>query len=393
MECAIMGRVAGPFMRAKSFFFVVFFACLLYSGGARAGAQQPIPAGGGTGTETRPDSIQDTGYWGFMANSEGGVVNGPVIHGKVAVEGDPLLWEPITITLSCANGKTNLTTQADAGGNFVINHVNLPHVDTLDGDVSRQMAQYYEGCVVRAELAGYRSTADTITVKILRDNPYLAPLVLSVQEDAPGTALSATTNAAPAKALEAYKSAHEDWLRRDSGGAMGKLEEAVRIDPQFAQAWYLLGRLQAMSDIKAATASLTKAVEADPRFVSPCVWLATIAIGSRNWAEAAKWGARALELDPAGTPRIWYYNGLADYRLGKNEAARTSAEKALAMDPEHTVQNAEQLLALTLINKNDYAGALEHLRNSLTYVPPGPDAELIKRQIAFVEQRVSATQK
>lgn len=60
------------------------------------------------------------------------------------------------------------------------------------------------------------------------------------------------------------------------------------------------------------------------------------------------------------------------------------------MDPEHSVPNAEQLLALTLAAKGDYAGALAHLHNSLTYIPTGPGADLIKRQIAFLEQRSAA---
>ena len=63
------------------------------------------------------------------------------------------------------------------------------------------------------------------------------------------------------------------------------------------------------------------------------------------------------------------------------------------MDPEHNVQNAEDVLALTLIDKGDYSGALNHLRNSLTYLPAGPDAELIKRQIAFVEQKTATDKK
>jgi hypothetical protein len=63
------------------------------------------------------------------------------------------------------------------------------------------------------------------------------------------------------------------------------------------------------------------------------------------------------------------------------------------MDPEHSVENAEDVLALALINKGDYSGALNHLRNSLTYVSAGPDADLIKRQIAFVEQKTRTVSK
>ena len=68
-----------------------------------------------------------------------------------------------------------------------------------------------------------------------------------------------------------------------------------------------------------------------------------------------------------------------------------SATKALAMDPLHTAPNTEQLLAVILAGKGDYAGALQHLRNCLTYVPAGPNADLIKQQIAQLETAVPAS--
>lgn len=337
---------------------------------------------------TRPDSMADLGYGGYMANSPGGVVNGPMLLGKVLVQGNPLIWEPITITVSCPSDKTNLTTQTGGGDNtFAITHVNLPLSQTQDGDIFRQLRQYYEGCAVRAELAGYHSSADTITEKVIRDNHYLADLQLTREEDAPGTDISMVTGGDIPEAQKAFLKAHDAWMHRDLNAAKESLAEAVKADPRFAEAWYLLGRIQVMTDIPAATASFQKAAAADPRFVPPCVWLATIALAKRDWQEAGTWAARALALDPAGTPRIWYFNAVVDYRLGRNEAARMAAEKALAMDPEHTVEDSEDILALTLVNKGDYAGALEHLKNSLTYIPSGPGADLIKRQIAFVEQK------
>jgi Tfp pilus assembly protein PilF len=354
---------------------------------------QGIPAGGGTSTTVRPDSVQDLGYNGYMANSPNGVAAGSGLWGKVVVEGNPLLWEPIPITLSCATGKTDLTTAAGPDGKYTINRVNLPVAYTLDGDVRRQMEQHYEGCTVRAEVAGYRSTTDTITERVLRDKPFLADIVLTPQEDAPGTDISSITGAASAEAQKDFQKAHEAWLHRNWDEARSNLEQVVKIDPKFAEAWYLLGRLQAASDVKTATESLKQAQAADPRFVTPCVWLAMIAIQHRDWQEASNWAARALALNPSGTPRIWYENAVADYRLGKNEAAHAAAEHALAMDPEHNVQNAEDVLALTLIDKGDYSAALDHLRNSLTYISAGPDADLIKRQIAFAEQKAGTARK
>ena len=150
---------AGPAMKTKpALFLLLLFSILLFVGKAALG-QGSIPSGGGAGTETRPDSIQDLGYMGYMANSPGGVAAGAGLWGKVAVDGNPLLWEPITVVVSCATGKTDLTTSAGPDGKFVINRVNLPKAYTLDGDVSRQMAQHYEGCTIRGE-AGWVSFDD-----------------------------------------------------------------------------------------------------------------------------------------------------------------------------------------------------------------------------------------
>ncbi|MGA2100855.1 MAG: hypothetical protein ABSG34_07100, partial [Candidatus Sulfotelmatobacter sp.] len=78
---------------------------------------------------------------------------------------------------------------------------------------------------------------------------------------------------------------------------------------------------------------------------------------------------------------------------GKTDEALVSAEKALAIDPRHSVPNVEQLLAVILARKADYAGALQHLKNCLSYMPRGPNADLLKQQIAQLEQKSSRTAK
>lgn len=377
-------------MKTSSVLFLCLCIPLSTWTAAGAHAQGTIPAGGGTSTITRPDSISDVGYGGFMANASGAIIAGGVLTGRVLVQGDPLLWEPLTVVLSCSTGKTNLTADTDATGTYDINHVNLPKVYTLDGNLTQEMLQHYEGCSVSALLAGYHSTSVTITQKNLRDNPYLANIVLTLDEHAPGTAISTAGESASPEAMKAFAKAHEEWLHRDTAGAQADLEKVVQLDPQFAEAWYLLGRLQLGSDMAAAADSFKKAQTADPKFVLPCVYLAGIYVEKRDWQDANEWSDRALGLDPAGTARLWYYAAQVDYHLGKNEAARSAAQTALEMDPEHTVPNAEELLALTLADKGDYPGALQHLRNSLTYIQSGPSADLIKRQIAYLEQQNAA---
>jgi hypothetical protein len=61
------------------------------------------------------------------------------------------------------------------------------------------------------------------------------------------------------------------------------------------------------------------------------------------------------------------------------------------MDPLHTEPNTEQLLAVILAAEHDYTGALEHLRECLTYYPPGPNADLVKQQISQLERAMTAS--
>ena len=357
------------------------------------GQQATIPAGGGASTITRPGSITDQGYGTFMSNlNEGALAGG--LAGKVIVQGHPLLWDPIMVLLSCTPDKPAMTIPTDPSGDFFIDHANLPAVYRTDKDaVNVQLSQHYEGCTLQAPLPGYHSSAVTITEKNLRDKPVLDSIVLTPDERATGTAFSTVGASDSPEAMKLVEAAHDDWLHRKMDDAQSKVQKAVKLNPRFAQAWYLLGRLQMSTNLTDAAASLTKAHEADPKFVPPCIYLGVIAMGRRDWVGAEKWTNQALTLYPAGTALLWYVNGQADYHLGRNEAAVAAAQKAVDLDPEHTLPNAEDLLALTLVAKHDYPQALVHLRNSLNYILSGPSADLIKRQIAFVEQQSAAEKK
>lgn len=366
---------------------------LLLPGAIVSAQQAVIPAGGGASTITRPGSISDQGYGTFMSNMNEGAISGG-LSGKVVLQGNPLLWEPITVLLSCAPGKAAMTLDTNSEGRYFIDHTNLPKAYTTDSNsLNAQLSQHYEGCSLQAPLPGYRSTSVTITQKNLRDKPVLDNIVLTADEHAPGTAFSSVGQSASPEAAKLLDKAHDEWMHRNLDGAQADLEQAVKTNPQFAQAWYLLARLQMRTSIADAVNSLTKAQELDPKFEPPCLYLGAIAMQKRDWMTAAKWADRALTLDPAGSPLLWYVSAQADYHLGKNEAAHAAAQRALDLDPEHSVPNAEELLALTLIAKHDYPDALEHLKNSLNYITSGPGADLIKRQIAFVEQQSAAQKK
>jgi tetratricopeptide (TPR) repeat protein len=315
---------------------------------------------------------------------------GGVLLGKLAMEGEPLPWQPMLVSVDCKGSIVN-STQTDLQGRFVITFVETHGTPGAPPDAQRQLETKYEGCTVRGSVAGFRSSAVTVTMHSLRDDPNLGTITLSPETRGGDTELSTTTQAAPSNAMKAFEKARAEWLAQNPDGAEKNLKKAIQLYPTFAQAWLQLGKIQEASEPQAARDSFSKALAADPKFVLPYEQLAALAVQAEKWQETLDNTNHALELDPAGTPQLWYYDALAKFQLGKTDEANVSASKALAIDPRHTVPNTEQLLAVILARKADYAAAVQHLRNCLTYLPAGPQADLVKQQIAQLETKVPAS--
>jgi tetratricopeptide (TPR) repeat protein len=228
----------------------------------------------------------------------------------------------------------------------------------------------------------------TITDRNLRDEPDLGTLKLFREGGrAAGTAVSATSDLAPVEARKSFEKARSEFVEQKPERAQRDLEKAVQIYPAFAQAWYQMGKLEQMAKPQDARTFYAKALAADPNFVLPYGQLAALAAQDEKWQEVVDNTGHALQLDPAGTAQVWYLDALGNFQLGKTDAAQASAIKALALDPQHVIPNSEQLLAVILAGKADYAGALAHLRNCLSYTPSGSNADFLKQQIAVLEQR------
>ena len=335
----------------------------------------------------RPDSIQDAGLYGYWSRMTDQDRAGGALLGKVVVKDELLPWDPIVVTVSC-DGAAAYTAETDPKGYFSILPSRIAGEISLQGDTERQMKVHFEGCTVQAFLAGFRSSGLSITERNLRDSPEMGTITLTREFTARGTAVSTTSKSVPPGAAEHWSRAGEEMLADRRDRARRQLEEAVRIYPGFAVAWYQLGTLQLPSNPREAAIYLRKAAAADPAFVSPYERLAALAVQQKDWQGALQSLNQYLQLDPKGTTRIWYYSALSNFQLGNIDAAEGSANKLLTMDPLHNTRNGEQLLAVILARKADYLGALAHLRHCLSYIPQGPDAELVKAQIAQLEKHV-----
>lgn len=371
---------------ASSFCFLLVLAgSQVTPAGAQAHTSTPAPPT----TLIRPDSIQGSGLYDYWTMMSGQGRAGGVLLGRIALEGEPLPWQPMLVSVDCKGSIVN-STQTDLQGRFVVTFSEThPTPDTAPADAQRQMETKYEGCTVRGSVAGFRSSAVTITVKNLRDEPNLGTIMLSPEGRGGGTELSATTQTAPSNAMKAFEKARAEWLDQHADSAERDLKKAIELYPGFAEAWLQLGKLQQAADPQAARDSFSKALAADPKFVVPYEQLAALDVQAGKWKDTADDTNNALQLVPAGTTLLWYYDALAKYQLGKTDEAQVSASKSLSIDPRRA--NAEQLLAVILARKADYAGALRHLKNCLTYMPAGPQADLVKQQIAQLEPKVKAS--
>jgi len=337
---------------------------------------------------TRPESIQDSGLYGYWTHITDQDRAGGVLLGKVAVEGEMLPWQPILVTLSCKDS-TVYTTQSDPRGDFAVIPNRIPGALSLQGDRQRQMQTYFEGCVLEGFLTGFRSTNITLTQHILRDDPNVGTITLSRDSQARATAMSASSQNAPSGATKRWTKAGEYMMAEKPDKAQRELEKAVQVYPGFADAWYELGTLQMQSNPRDARACFEKAAAADPNFVPPYEQLAALAAQQQDWQGVIDNTNRFLQLVPGGSMAVWYYNALANFQLGHADAAQSSAEKLMKADPLHNIRNGEQLLAAILARKADYAGALAHLKNCLTYIVEGPDANLLKEEIAQLQKKIS----
>jgi|SRR5450432_220832 len=335
-----------------------------------------------------PEGSSDIGKSAKISSLTSQARSGDVLIGKVTVATGSLPWDPIPVAVTC-DGKLRYTTYADPKGGFQIATVETSSYTLGVEGAKAKPATRFIGCTVEAALPGFDSSTLTIGNRNILDTTDIGTITLTREEGAAG-AVSGTTALAPKDAMKAFEKARAEWQDQKPDKVQRDLEKAVQLDPQFAEAWYQLGKMQEPTNAQEAGAFYAKAVAADPKFILPYQHLAPLAAQAGKWQELADATSHELQLDPRGTPQIWYFQALANYKLGKRDIAKSSADKALAMDPVHSEPNTEQLLAVLLADNRDYAGALEHLRNSLTYLPNGPNTDLVKQQIAQLEKMVPA---
>jgi len=233
-----------------------------------------------------------------------------------------------------------------------------------------------QGCELRAVLAGFQSS--TVRLQPTIGDSFqieVGTIMLSRMGNVKGSAISATSLAAPKDARHAFEKGSKAFYADKLPEAEKELEKAVRIYPQFAAAWSRLGDVQHREqNLQAAHDSYEKALHADPQYVNPIFGLALLAIAEKNWKDAAQFTAQVSSLNPYAFPAAGFYNAAANYNIGNFQAAEDSAKKFKAADKEHSHPEVLLLLSNIQAQKNDFAGAAQQIRDYLALVPNAANA-------------------
>lgn len=217
-------------------------------------------------------------------------------------------------------------------------------------------------CSVQADLPGFTSERVDIIERTDSRGGDIGSIVLHRLANVQGLTISATSAAAPENARRAFEKGFEQGKKNKWDAARSSLQKAVDLYPRYAVAWFELGRAQLESkDPAGARHSFQQSIVADPHYVNPYLGLAQLAGQEQKWQEMADLTAKVVALNPINFPNAWFYNGYANYSLGKVAEAGKSAEEGLKIDAEHHYPKLEYLLGMVCLEEQNYPAARQHM--------------------------------
>ncbi|HEV2689964.1 MAG TPA: tetratricopeptide repeat protein [Bryobacteraceae bacterium] len=306
------------------------------------------------------------------------------LTGKVTLEG-AIPSYAVEVRFVC-DGKPRLSTTTDAKGTFYV----VPKSSVSGSGKDQNVPESFAGCTAEAILPGFRSDKITVSKRTAED-PNIGAIVLHRSAGVQGTIISITEASAPKDARKAFDKARAAIQAQKLDEADKELHKAVQLYPQYADAWYELGRMQERTAVaEVARNSYNQAIAADPQLLPPYQSLMRLAERGQNWQELLDVSERALKLAPHDFPEAWYFHSVGNYRLGKKDLAEKDARQGLAEDPAHILPGLEQLLGVMLYERQQYTEALEHLNNCLKI--GGPNA-IVQQAIAATEEAAAQSKK
>jgi Tfp pilus assembly protein PilF len=188
------------------------------------------------------------------------------------------------------------------------------------------------------------------------------------------------------KARKAYWDAQKRLGKRDVAGALAKLNEAVKISPQFVAAWNYIGTIHYQTkNYPEAEKAFRTALQHDPEAHSPMVNLGGVLLNLRRPKEALPYNKKAAETRPQ--------DALANAQLGMNylmldqqDLGKKYLLAAKKLDPAH-FSHPQMLLAEIYLREGNRAAAASELEEFLRLHPDYAARDKVQTAIQKLRSR------
>ena len=221
----------------------------------------------------------------------------------------------------------------------------------------------------------------------LRLGADIGQLVLKPLDQGEGSVISVNSLHAPEPARKELIKGRQELAAGHADLAQKRFEKAIARFPDYATAWFDLGKLQLTQGAKdQAAESFRHASSADLKFLSPRIQLALLAATGLRWEEAEANSAAVIGLSPGGYPGMYLVHAIACFNLKKLDEAEKSARTGLDLDAGRQFPKLANILGAVLERRGDRAGAAAALRLYLERAPQAPDAEKVRARLQALLQ-------
>ena len=330
------------------------------------------------------------------------------LRGKVLLEdGGPLL-EPVKVEMLC-DGAVRRQVYTSPKGDFSLRLGDGNQVGAMDASMSgsgsdrdlrgqsdvfgggfgqggRQTGRMgtvnLSGCDLRAWLPGFRSEMVALGIRDIFDTD-VGVILLHRLKDVEGTTVSLNTLKAPKKARKAYEKARKELSKKKPKHekVVKQLQKAVKVYPEFAAAWHLLGQMHLQQNNEdGAREAFEKAMTVDPKFLRPYLSLTNLELTQGCWDCMTQLTSKALALNP-DLIEAHYFQAVASFQLGKRDMAESSARKVTDSQRGQNFPATHYILGALLAQKGQYQLATSQFRRYLQANPDAQGADNLRQQM------------
>jgi Flp pilus assembly protein TadD len=230
---------------------------------------------------------------------------------------------PAAVTVAGATNPFTTSTLADAAGSFRVKGLRAGTYTVAafrpGSGEARQTVEIGPGTADRRR---------RVEVTIRMDDS-------RVQRDSRHGTVSARELAIPERARREYSEALKLLGRRDTDGAVKRLERAVELAPAYTEAWNHLGTIAYQSRrFPQAEEHFRRALETDPGSYSPLVNLGGVLLTELKLEEALKYNIFAVLARPTDALANSQL-GLTYFHLNRFDLAEKYLQTAVKLDPAH----------------------------------------------------------